>query len=47
MTEWFRLPGEYNDWKLALGATGHIGRLGVVLLIAAAAAAIARVGADR
>jgi len=36
-----RLPGGYNDWRLALGAAAHLGRAGVALLIAAAAVAIA------
>jgi len=36
----FHLPPGYNDWRVALGATAHVGRLGVVLLILAAALAI-------
>lgn len=41
MSELLRLPGGYNDWRLTLGASGHLGRLGVVLLVSAAALAIA------
>src|SRR3954469_7545514 len=37
----FQLPAGYNDWRLALGATAHVGRLGVALLFIAAALAIA------
>ena len=37
----FQLPAGYNDWRLALGATAHIGRTGVGLLFAAALVAIA------
>jgi uncharacterized membrane protein len=36
----FGLPAGYNDWRLALGAQNHLGRLGVALLIAGAALAI-------
>jgi uncharacterized membrane protein len=35
------LPGGYNDWRVALGASSHLGRAGVALLVAAAAVAIA------
>jgi len=35
------LPGGYNDWRVALGASAHLGRAGVALLVAAAAVAIA------
>ena len=41
MSRFFQLPGGYNDWRLALGAQSHVGRLGVALLVAAAALAIA------
>src|SRR6187549_464871 len=41
MRELFQLPGGYNDWRLAMGATAHIGRLGVALLFVAAGLAIA------
>ena len=41
MSGLFRLPGGYNDWRVGLGVTGHVGRLGVALLVAAAALAIA------
>ena len=41
MTGLFHLPPGYNDWRLALGATAHVGRLGVGLLFAAALVAIA------
>ena len=41
MTSLFHLPPGYNDWRLALGATTHVGRLGVGLLLAAAVLAIA------
>jgi uncharacterized membrane protein len=40
MSSLFHLPPGYNDWRVALGATAHVGRLGVVLLILAAALAI-------
>ena len=35
------LPGGYNDWRVALGASSHLGRAGVALLIAIAALAVA------
>jgi uncharacterized membrane protein len=41
MTSLFHLPPGYNDWRLALGATAHVGRLGVALLFVAAGLAIA------
>ena len=37
----FRLPAGYNDWRVVLGASGHLGRLGVALLVAGAVLAIA------
>jgi uncharacterized membrane protein len=37
----FSVPGEFNDWRLTFGASSHIGRLGVVLLLATAALAVA------
>ena len=33
MSRLFQLPGGYNDWRLALGAQSHIGRLGVNLVM--------------
>jgi uncharacterized membrane protein len=41
MNALFRLPAGYNDWRLTLAATGHLGRLGVALLVAGAVLAIA------
>ncbi|HWJ57559.1 MAG TPA: vWA domain-containing protein, partial [Vicinamibacterales bacterium] len=41
MTSIFHLPAGYNEWRLALGATAHVGRLGVALLFVGAALAIA------
>jgi len=35
------LPSDFNDWRLSFGAGAHFGRLGVVLLMAAAALAVA------
>ena len=34
------LPAGFNDWRIALGATTHLGRVGVGLLIAAAVLAV-------
>jgi hypothetical protein len=36
----FHLPAGFNDWRIALGATAHLGRVGVTLLIAAAVLAV-------
>ncbi|HMF44373.1 MAG TPA: theronine dehydrogenase, partial [Polyangia bacterium] len=41
MTSLFHLPPGYNDWRLALGATAHVGRVGVAALFVAAGLAIA------
>ena len=41
MTSLFHLPAGYNEWRLALGATAHVGRIGVALLFIGAALAIA------
>ncbi len=41
MTSLFELPGGFNDWRIALGAQAQLGRLGVALLVAAAAVTIA------
>ena len=41
MTSLFHLPAGYNEWRLALGATSHVGRVGVALLFVGAALAIA------
>ncbi|HTA19266.1 MAG TPA: glutamine amidotransferase [Polyangia bacterium] len=35
------LPAQFNEWHLTLGASAHLGRLGVVLLMTLAALAIA------
>jgi uncharacterized membrane protein len=40
----FRLPGGFNDWRIALGVSNHVGRMGVALLVAAAGLAIALSG---
>jgi uncharacterized membrane protein len=37
----FHFPTEFNDWHLTLGASAHLGRLGVVLVIVLAALAVA------
>jgi hypothetical protein len=36
----FNLPAGFNEWRLALGATSHLGRLGVAFLFVAAGLAI-------
>jgi uncharacterized membrane protein len=41
MSALFQIPGGYNDWRIALGAQAQLGRLGVALLVAAAAVTIA------
>jgi len=41
MTSLFHLPAGYNEWRLALGATAHLGRFGVALLFLGAGLAIA------
>src|SRR3954470_15347521 len=41
VTSLFHLPAGYNEWRLALGATAHVGRAGVALLFVGAALAIA------
>ncbi len=41
MKSLFGLPAGFNDWTIALGAQSHLGRLGVALLVAGAALAIA------
>jgi uncharacterized membrane protein len=40
MSALFQIPGDYNDWRIALGAEAQLGRLGVALLVAAAVATI-------
>jgi uncharacterized membrane protein len=37
----FQLPGGYNDWRIGLGVAGHLGRIGVAALVAAAGLAVA------
>ena len=32
--------GEFNDWRVALGGASHLGQIGVILAVAAAAVAI-------
>jgi uncharacterized membrane protein len=41
MTGLFQLPGGYNDWRIGLGVAGHLGRIGVAALVAAAGLAVA------
>jgi uncharacterized membrane protein len=41
MRSLFRLPGDYNDWRIGLGVASHFGRAAVALLVAAAALAVA------
>jgi uncharacterized membrane protein len=36
-----QLPAEFNDWRVTLGGAAHLGRGGVVLLVALAALAVA------
>jgi len=36
----FNLPAGYNEWRLAMGATSHLGRVGVAFLFVAAGIAI-------
>ena len=40
MTSLFHLPAGYNEWRLAMGATSHLGRVGVAFLFVAAGIAI-------
>ena len=37
----FQIPDGFNDWRIALAATAHLGRVGVALLIGAAVLAVA------
>ena len=41
MSRLFHIPGGYNDWRVSVGATAHLGRLGVALLLVGAVLAVA------